>query len=338
MSHSRSHLAPGGAIIAAGLLALAGCGEDPQAGGGSGDGSASYAAVIKGLDNPFFQQMEQGIDAGASDAGVDVEVQAATSITDTSGQADKLNAMAQQGYDCYVVNPISGTNLIQGLAQVAAGDTPVVNIDSPVDSDAAAKAELQVETYIGTDNVEAGKLGGEAMVEALGGSGKVALIGGISGDTTSAARLEGFKQGAGDLDVVQTVAADWDRQIAQTKATDILSANPDLEGFFSANDDMALGIARAVANAGRAGEISIIGVDGIEDALKAVQAGDMYATVAQYPYAIGEMGVQACEMAAAGETLPENVTAPVAVVTKDVAGDALEAFPAPFEEFDNPLE
>jgi ABC-type sugar transport system substrate-binding protein len=64
----------------------------------------------------------------------------------------------------------------------------------------------------------------------------------------------------------------------------------------------------------------------------------MYATVAQYPYAIGEMGVQACEMAAAGETLPEEVTAPVAVVTEDVASDALDAFPAPFEEFDNPLD
>ena len=320
-------------------LTLAGCGEDPQAGGGGGDGSGSaYAAVIKGLDNPFFQQMEQGIDAQAGESDVDVEVQAASSITDTSGQADRLNAMAQQGYDCYVVNPISGTNLIQGLAQIAAQGTPVVNIDSPVEADAAEKAGLEVSTYIGTDNVEAGKMGGEAMVEALGGSGKVALIGGISGDVTSAARLDGFTQAAGDLEIVQTVAADWDRQTAQTRATDILSANPDLKGFFSANDDMALGIARAVANAGMTGKVDIIGVDGIEDALKAVESGDLTASVAQYPYAIGEMGVQACEMAAAGEELPANVTAPVAVVTKDNAQDALEAFPAPFEEFENPLE
>jgi ABC-type sugar transport system substrate-binding protein len=294
--------------------------------------------VIKGLDNPFFQQMEQGIDAQAQESDVDVEVQAASSITDTSGQADRLNAMAQQGYGCYVVNPISGTNLIQGLAQIAAEGTPVVNIDSPVEADAAEKAGLEVSTYIGTDNVEAGRMGGEAMNEALGGSGQVALIGGISGDVTSAARLDGFKEGAGDLEIVQTVAADWDRQTAQTRATDILSANPDLAGFFSANDDMALGIARAVANAGKTGDVAIIGVDGIEDALKAVESGDLTASVAQYPYAIGEMGVQACEMAASGEELPANVTAPVAVVTKDNAQDALEAFPAPFEEFDNPLE
>ena len=328
-----------GVATAALAITLAGCGEDPQAGGGGGDGSgSSYAAVIKGLDNPFFQQMEQGIDAQAEESDTDVEVQAASSITDTSGQADRLNAMAQQGYDCYVVNPISGTNLIQGLAQIAAQGTPVVNIDSPVEADAAEKADLEVSTYIGTDNVEAGKMGGEAMNEALGGQGKVALIGGISGDVTSNARLEGFKEGAGDLEIVQTVAADWDRQTAQTRATDILSANPDLAGFFSANDDMALGIARAVANAGKTGEVDIIGVDGIEDALKAVESGDLTASVAQYPYAIGEMGVQACEKAAAGDELPDTVTAPVAVVTKDNAQDALEAFPAPFEEFENPLQ
>jgi len=319
-------------------LTLASCGDDPQAGGGSGDsGSASAAAVIKGLDNPFFQQMEQGIDAQAEESDIEVEVQAASSITDTSGQADRLNAMAQQGYDCYVVNPISGTNLVQGLAQIAAEGTPVVNIDSPVEADAASKAGLEVSTYIGTDNTDAGKLAGEKMSETLGGSGKVALIGGISGDVTSNARLDGFTQGATGLDVVQTVAADWDRQTAQTRATDILSANPDLKGFFSANDDMALGIARAVANAKMTGKVAIIGVDGIEDALKAVESGDLTATVAQYPYAIGTMGVQACQKAVAGDDLPANVTAPVAVVTKDNASDALKAFPAPFESFENPL-
>jgi len=327
------------ALAALSLIALAGCGEDPQAGSGSGGDGSSYAAVIKGLDNPFFQQMEQGLDAQAGEDDVSVEIQAAQSVTDTSGQADKLDAMAQQGYDCYVVNPISGTNLVQGLARIAAEGTPVVNIDSPVEADAAEKASLEISTYIGTDNTEAGVKAGETMIEALDGAGDVALIGGISGDVTSGARLDGFTQGVeGKLDIVQTVAADWDRQTALTKATDILSSQPNLKGFFSANDDMALGIARAVANAGRTGEIAIIGVDGIEDALTAVQSGDLYATVAQYPYAIGQMGVQACEKAAAGEDLPSTIVAPTAVVTEDKADQALESFPAPFEEFDNPLD
>lgn len=60
--------------------------------------------------------------------------------------------------------------------------------------------------------------------------------------------------------------------------------------------------------------------------------------MAQYPYAIGELGVQACQIAIEGGGLPENVEAPVALVTADVAPEAIENFPAPFQEFENPLD
>ena len=330
-------------VLAAGtatVSVLAACGSGSEDGGSEntgGEGSARVAAVIKGLDNPFFQAMEDGIEATATDRDVAVEIQAAQSITDTTGQADRLNTLAQQDFGCYIVNPISGNNLVQGLAQVARKDVPIVNIDSPVDAEAAEQAGADIATYIGTDNTEAGGKAGDEMVEVVG-SGKVAVIGGIAGDVTSGARVDGFSQAVeGSLDIVQTVAADWERQKALTAATDILRANPDLKGFFAANDDMGLGIARAVANEGRTGEVTIISVDGNQEAIEAVQAGELHATVAQYPYAIGQMGVDACVAAAGGAELPANVTAPTAVVTEDVAEQALEAFPAPFEEFENPL-
>lgn len=330
-----------GGIAIAGLF-LAGCSSSgdttesasPTQGGG---GDANIAAVIKGLDNPFFQAMEDGINTQAQEDGVQVEIQAATSITDTTGQAEKLTAMAQQDYNCFVVNPISGTNLVQALAPVSAAGTPIVNIDSPIDPDAVQEADLKLTTYIGTDNKSAGNLAGEHMIEVVK-SGEVALVGGIAGDVTSQARLDGFTEAVdGTLDIVQTVAADWERQKALTAATDIMRANPDLKGFFAANDDMGLGIARAVANEGKTGKIAVISVDGNEDALKAVKAGDLTATVAQYPYEIGALGVQACEAAVAGQEVPTNIVSPVALVTSDNAQQAIDAFPAPFEEFENPL-
>ena len=318
------------------LLAACGGSDDTADGGDSADSSA-VAAVIKGLDNPFFQAMEDGINATATEQGVDVTVQAAQSITDTTGQADRLTALAQQDFGCYIVNPISGSNLVQGLAQVARQDVPIVNIDSPVDADAAEQAGADIATYIGTDNSDAGAQAGAQMIESIG-SGKVAVIGGIAGDVTSGARVDGFTGAVeGSLEVVQTVAADWERQRALTAATDILAANPDLKGFFAANDDMGLGIARAVANAGRTGQIAVISVDGNEEALQAVADGQLTATVAQYPYAIGQMGVEACVAATQGAELPAEVTAPVAVVTTDVAQQALDAFPAPFQPFEDPL-
>jgi len=296
------------------------------------------AAVIKGLDNPFFQTMEQGIEEQAATGDTSVTVQAATSITDTTGQADKLTGMAGQDFSCFIINPISGTNLLQGIAQLAAQEKTIVNIDSPIDADAAEAAGAEVATYIGTDNVEAGELAGQHMVELIPDGGEVAVIGGIAGDVTSAARVEGFTKGVGsDLTVAQTVAANWDRQEALTQATNILRANPEVKGFFAANDDMGLGISRAIANAGKTGQVKVISVDGNKDAFDAIKAGGLDATVAQYPYAIGLMGVEACQAAAAGKTLPEKVDSPVLLVTPDKAEEAIGQFPKPFGDYPDPF-
>ncbi len=333
------------ALVATAGLAVTGCSSSSSASGdgnttdgSSSTGSTKIAAVIKGLDNPFFQTMEQGIQDQSKTAGVSTTVQAAQSITDTTGQADKLTGLAGQDYGCFVVNPISGTNLVQGMAQVAAKNIPIVNIDSPVDASAAKAANATPATYIGTDNVQAGELAGKQMAKLLGGSGQVAVIGGISGDVTSGARIEGFKKGLGaGGTVVQTVAADWDRQTALTKATDLLRAHPDLKGFFSANDDMGLGVARAIANAHQTGKVFVISVDGIKDALQAVQAGTVSAVVAQYPYTIGAMGVEACKAAAAGKTLPSHVKAPVELITKANAAQALQKTPKPVGSYNDPF-
>ncbi|MFG3441875.1 substrate-binding domain-containing protein [Nonomuraea sp. NPDC047897] len=336
-----------GAVAAAGALVLGACGAGEPAGSATGTtvrqaaaAQPKIAAVIKGLDNPFFQTMKQGIDEQAKTSGATVTVQAANAITDTTGQADKLNGLAGQDFSCYVVNPISGTNLVQGLARLSAMNKTIVNIDSPVDPQAARSANVKLATYIGTDNTEAGKMAGQRMVELVPEGGKVAAIGGIAGDVTSGARVEGFGQGIGGskLTLAQTVAANWERQTALTAATDVMRANPDLKGFFVANDDMGLGVARAIANAGQTGKVKVISVDGIKDALEAVKAGTLDGTVAQYPYAIGLMGVEACQAAASGKTLPANVEAPVELVTKDNAEQALAATPKPFQAYDDPFK
>lgn len=330
------------AVLVVSAVLLSACGDnssDTGSSGGTDGGDVKVAAVIKGLDNPFFQTMQAGIDDQAKTGSVTATVQAAGSITDTTGQADKLTGLAGQDFSCYIVNPISGTNLVQGLAQLAAKKKTIVNIDSPVDATAAKAANAVPATYIGTDNVEAGTIAGKRMAELVPGGGKVAVIGGIAGDVTSGARVEGFGNGIGSgLTVVQTVAANWDRQEALTQATNVLRANPDLKGFFAANDDMGLGIAQALANAGKTGAVKVISVDGNKNAVEAVKAGQLDGTVAQYPYAIGLMGVEACQAAAKGKDLPTNVKSPVQLVTKDNADQALGALPKPFGTYDDPFK
>ncbi len=155
---------------------------------------------------------------------------------------------------------------------------------------------------------------------------------------TSAARLDGFTKGKpANVTIIATVAADWERQQALTKATDLMTANADLAGFFVANDDMGLGVAQAIANAGKTGKVKVISVDGNKDAFEAVKSGGIDAVVAQFPYVIGAMGVEACQAAIAGKTLPEKVNAPVQVVTKENVDAALASAPKPAAAYDDPF-
>jgi ABC-type sugar transport system substrate-binding protein len=303
------------ALTASAALVLSACGgsdDEDGSGGSSNPADAKIGIVIKGLDNPFFQHMEDGINDQAKASGMSVKIQSAASITDTSGQADKLSAIAGSDYDCFLVNPISGTNLISGIAQIAAQGTPIVNIDNPIDAKAAEAANADIATYIGD----------------------VANVGGIAGDVTSGQRIDGFKAGLGDnFTVVQEVAANWDRQEAQTQAEAILQAHSDLAAFFVANDDMAMGVARAVADAGKTGKTLVVSVDGIDG----VASGDIDAAVAQYPYVVGKMGLEACQAAAAGNTLPTNVKTPIALITPDNAKAAQDAFPEPPNDYADPF-
>jgi ABC-type sugar transport system substrate-binding protein len=316
-------------------MSVVGCGT----GGDSGpDGrSAGVAAVIKGLDNPFFATMKDGLVATARRDDVRLSVDAAAGLQDTAGQASTLESRVAQRAGCYVVNPIMATNLIAPLSHIAKG-TPIVNIDSPVDQNASRAVGVHIATYIGTDNVAAGGKAADAMASFVGTDARVAVIAGIPGDSTSEARTKGFTQGARQrFQVVQTVAADFNRQRARLAAEGVLRVRPPVDGFFAANDDMALGITEAVSAAGLTGKVAVIGVDGVVAALEAVQSGAMSATIAQYPYTMGQLAVEACVAAQRRKSLPVKVDAPVQVVTKTNVARARAGFPKPVAPFDDPL-
>jgi ABC-type sugar transport system substrate-binding protein len=299
---------------------------------------ASLAAVIKALDNPFFVTMRDGLVATARREQARLRVgAAATGLQDTAGQASELESFAVDDPDCYVLNPINQTNLVGALSRVDE-DTPIVNVDSVIGGDAAKAVGIDLTTYIGTDNYAGGRLGAGAMADLVAPGAGVAVITGIPGDVGSRLRAAGFEQGVrGRFRVVETVAADFDRKKAEQAAAELMRENPRVEGFFAVNDLMALGAADAVRAAGRQGEVEVIGFDGIDEALSAIRRGAMSATVAQYPYTMGQLAIEACLAALRGDHVPARVAAPVQVVTSQNVARAQANFPEPVEHFDDPF-
>ncbi|MFL5303192.1 MAG: substrate-binding domain-containing protein, partial [Anaeromyxobacteraceae bacterium] len=252
--------------------------------------------------------------------------------------ADTMAGLIGRDAEVGVLGGISGDATSAARIAGFTDGARIVNIDSPVGADDARALGIDVATYIGTDNQAAGALAANAMAKLVEHDSSVAVIGGISGDATSAARLDGFGAAArGRFHALEPVSADWDERKAMEAAADLLRERPGIGGFFAANDQMALGVARAVARAGRQGAVAVVGVDGIEEALAAIRRGEMSATVSQYPYTIGKLGVEACLAAAAGKSLPSKVGAPIQVVTRRNVERAQANFPQPVEPFEGPF-
>lgn len=161
-----------------------------------------------------------------------------------------------------------------------------------------------------------GKMAAEYVVKTLGENAKVAELEGVPGASATRERGSGFHNIADEqLDVVAKQSADFDRTKGLTVMENVLQGNPDIQAVFAHNDEMALGAIEAITSSGK--DIAVIGFDGNEDALKAVESGVLTATVAQQPELIGELAVKAAKDVLQGKKIEEKISAPLKLVTKE---------------------
>ncbi len=299
---------------------------------------ARVALVTRDFNNPYWAALRDGAIAKGKQLGVDVNAQAGANETDSEGENAKISTLANQTYTCFAVTPVNATNIITPLIPVSRKGTPIINVDTGLDASAVSAAGLKVTSFIGSDNSHAGDIAAQFMLKKLGNKGNVVILEGIPGEKNGIARETAFRAAtSGKLTVVQSVSADYERDRALTQTEAILKVHPDITGIFAANDEMGLGAAQAVANAGKADKIAIVSIDGVQEALQAVQSGKLTASISQYPYVEGEMAVEACNALASGKTIPAKVTSPIELITKDNAAQAIKNFPRPFFSFSDPF-
>lgn len=322
--------------ISAGLVTTLACAS--MTASAAQTGKANVAIVVRDFNNPYWRALRDGAADQGKKLDVPVTIQAGSTETDSLGENAKISTMSNQNFTCFGVVPVNATNIITPLIPVSRKGTPIINLDTGLDAGAVKSAGLNITSFIGSDNSRAGVIAGNYMLKLLGGTGKVVILLGIPGEQNGINREAAFRKTiAGKLTVVQTSVADYERPKALTVVESILKVHPDITGIFAANDEMGLGAAQAIANAGKVGKIKVISIDGVTEALAAVKSGKLSATVSQYPYAEGEMAVSACHALAEGKTIPAKVESPIRLITADNAAKAIAAFPRPFFTFDNPF-
>ncbi|MBK7598072.1 MAG: substrate-binding domain-containing protein [Acidobacteria bacterium] len=284
------------------------------------DGRPTIALVVKTLNNPFFNDMQKGAEEAAKSLNVHLLVQAAEREVDVEKQMQIIENLIESKVSALCITPSGSKEIIPAIVKANKAGIPVVILDTRVNPEALAAANGKIAAFIGSDNLEGGRLAGELMVRTLGGKGKVAILEGIPGHETGDSRLKGFRQavaGSPGIQIVSSQTANWERDQGYTVFQNMLQAHPDIQGLFACSDLMALGAVEAIRAAGKTGKITVIGFDAFSEAREAVRKGEMTATVAQFPADMGKIGVESAARLLKGERIQEEVTVKIQLITRD---------------------
>ena len=279
-----------------------------------------FAYVTKTLINEFWQGVASGIQVEAGKYNIKVDIQAAK---DESSLVDQLNlaqTILSTKPDALLLSPQSDSNLSPVVEAAKALNIPTIIIDDARTAGAS--------TYIGTDQVAIGAKAADYLHALYPNGGNVAQIEGQAGSPNARMRIKGFVDTAkkhGNLMLVASQPGEWDRLTAMNATTNILREHPDVIGIYANNDGMAFGVFEAVTAAKMGDKIAVVGTDGIPEAKKSVGDGMMKATVAEFPYDEGVLGVQMALRMLACQPIPPWVISPQATITKENVKD----FPNP---------
>ena len=240
--------------------------------------------VMKSLANEFFKNMTEGAVAYEKKRG-DFELKAVgmQSETDFDAQTAAVENVLTQKFDVIVIAPADSRAMVGPVARALKAGITVINFDVALDPAAQKKAGIDL-AFVGPDNRGGAKLAGDELAKALGPGAKIVIIEGNPGADNALQRKLGFEDAAkaGKLNIVASQTAHWETEEANAVFTNILTASPDIKGVMAANDSMALGVAKAIDAAGKAGQIKVVGFDNIPAIRPLIKSGKVLATVDQF--------------------------------------------------------
>src|SRR3954469_15991854 len=300
-------------------LALPGCNRNNAA---TTSGAPRVAFVMKTLNHPFFLDMQRGAQEAAQSAGVELVVQAAEREIDVEKQMQIIENLLQTAIKILIVTPSGSREIASAIAKANRAGVRVIVVDTRVDPKAIADNHLKIESFIGSDNYEGGRMGGDYLARIAGGKARIGVLEGIPGHETGDSRLRGFRDAVAShpgMTIVASQPANWERDQGFTVFQNMLQAHADIDAVFACSDLMALGATEAIAAAGRTERIKVVGFDALDDARKAIDAGRMSASVAQSPTDMGRMAVESAARVLRGERVPPEQTVPIALVKRGSA-------------------
>lgn len=232
-------------------------------------------ASFQEMNNEYFVSMKESLEQAAKDIGAQVYI--ADARHDVSKQLNDVEDMLQKKIDILLINPTDSVGVQSAVMSAHKAGVVVVAID--------AQAEGPLDSFVGSENYDAGLQAGEYLAKSLGGKGKVAILDGIP-VVPILERVRGFEDAIKkypEMKIVTKQNGKQERAMALTVTENMLQSTPDLAGIFSVNDVGALGALAAIESNGA--KVKLVSVDGHPEAIKEILKPNspFIATSAQYP-------------------------------------------------------
>ncbi|AQP45992.1 hypothetical protein RPIT_03300 [Tessaracoccus flavus] len=264
----------------------------------------------------FLQNVADGIEARAEEAGVEVTIVSAQEKADT--QLGQVENFISQGVQGIIVIPVDTDAAGPMTEKAMDADIPLAYVNRrPADLPAGVP-------YVGSDSLVSGILEMEALAELAGGKGKVGILQGDPANEAARLRTQGCKDVVAeypDMEVVREQAGNWYREKGLQITENWIQSGDEIDIICANNDEMALGAIQALKNADMLDDVLVGGVDATADALAAMEAGELEVTVFQDAAGQGAGGVDAIINMYNGDETPAVIDVPYQLVTPENMAD-----------------
>lgn len=250
---------------------------------------------LPGVVDPFYQVMELGVNAAVADFGLEVVSQYPETWGPTV-QTPILDALVARGdLDYLITAPTDREQMVAPLQAAVDAGIRVITVDTFLgDGDYVNGPVTFPLSYIGSDNVEGGRIAGRALADVLDGEGSVYIQNTNVGVSTTEQRSQGFREAIGEFPNMEIVGEDYNLDDANTsveQTSAVLQRVPDLGGIFGVNVFSAQGAGNAVVNAGLGGVVQVVAFDATQFAIELLRSGDVTLVIAQKPFDMGYLSV-----------------------------------------------
>lgn len=304
-------------------IGITGCSNSPDSNSPQSDSAADtgrlFGASFQTMNNPFFVDLGEGLKKELEANGDRLVILDAQ--FNSLKQKNDLSDLILQNVAGIFVNPVNWEGLKGSLLEASRKKVPIIIVDAPVKK---ADEELIVCT-VASDNVLAGELAAQALAKVNPKARLVVLH--LSVNKACIDRVAGFKtemEKHPEMKILDVQEAQGTTEGARPVMRDLIGRYPDLDAVFAINDPNALGVISALDSANKLDQVTIVTVDGSQAGIKAIQAGKLHSTSAQFPREIGKIAADKMLAHLKGEPVDKDVKVRVELITTENAEQYLE--------------